>query len=33
MDAASDYQGEDPIILVRPENLDTLIARLQKFLP
>jgi hypothetical protein len=31
--AASDYQGEDPIILVRPENLDALIVRLRKFLP
>jgi hypothetical protein len=31
--AATDYQGEDPIILVRPENLDALIVSLRKFLP
>jgi hypothetical protein len=31
--AASDYQGEDPIILVRPENIDALIVSLRKFLP
>jgi hypothetical protein len=31
--AATDYQGDDPIILVRAENLDSLICRLRTFLP
>jgi hypothetical protein len=30
---ASAYDEEDPIILVRPENLDALIVRLRKHLP
>jgi hypothetical protein len=31
--AASAYDTEDPIIMVRPENLDALIVSLRKFLP
>jgi hypothetical protein len=30
---ASAYDQDDPIVLVRPENLDALIVRLRKFLP